>query len=269
MGKVIWWLIAILGVGLFGLIIYKALPSRNPEPIVRSPPPAIARSPVPVEPEMRHPIAPIQQDKPLPALDVSDATLENALVELLSDNALLNLFQLRDIVRRIVATIDNLPRSKVALHLMPVKPAPGGFRVTGKNGDFAIAPDNAERYAVYLRLANAMDAKKLVALYTHFYPLFQQAYRELGYPKGYFNDRLIEVIDDLLATPDVRAPVPLKQPKVLYLFADPELEALSAGQKLLIRTGSESGALIKTKLRDLRSELTHQRPAGSSTPVLR
>ncbi len=186
--------------------------------------------------------------------------MKNALGELSLDKALIDLFQLHDFVRRIVATVDNLPREKLALRLMPVKPAGGKFLVAGKDEGLAIGADNAARYAPYLRLAGAIDTGKLVALYIHFYPLFQQAYQELGYPKGYFNDRLVDVIDDLLAAPEVKAPVKLVRPKVFYLFADPALEARSAGQKILMRVGSENAALIKAKLRDICRELTRQVP---------
>jgi hypothetical protein len=113
-----------------------------------------------------------------------------------------------------------------------------------------------------VKLAQAVDAKQLVALYVYFYPLFQQAYEELGYPKKYFNDRLVEAIDDFLAAPEVSGPVKLVRPKVMYEFADPALEALSAGQKILIRMGPENAALIKTKLRDLRRELGVEGPAA-------
>ena len=58
-----------------------------------------------------------------------------------------------------------------------------------------------------VRALESIDSAKLVALYVRFYPLFQQAYAELGYPSRYFNDRLFEVIDHLLATPDVRGPI--------------------------------------------------------------
>ena len=78
-----------------------------------------------------------------------------------------------------------------------------------------------------------------MATYVQLYPLFQAAYQELGYPNGYFNDRLIQAIDDMLAAPDVAAPK-LAQPKVLYEFADPALENLSAGQKILVRMGPEN-----------------------------
>jgi hypothetical protein len=101
-----------------------------------------------------------------------------------------------------------------------------------------------------------VDVKKLVAVYVHFYPLFQQAYKDLGYPTGYFNDRLVEVIDHLLDAPDVQGPVKLIRPSVMYRFADPELEALSAGQKNMVRMGSENSARIKAKLKEIRRWLT-------------
>jgi hypothetical protein len=45
---------------------------------------------------------------------------------------------------------------------------------------------------------------------------------------------------------------------VFYEYADPSLEQLSAGQKLLIRMGSENAAALKLKLRELRREVAKQ-----------
>ncbi|HQU43635.1 MAG TPA: DUF3014 domain-containing protein, partial [Pirellulales bacterium] len=42
----------------------------------------------------------------------------------------------------------------------------------------------------------------------------------------YFNDRLVSVIDHLLAAPEPAGPVALVQPKIIYKFADPQLESL-------------------------------------------
>src|SRR6185369_8627545 len=85
----------------------------------------------------------------------------------------------------------------------------------------------------------------------------------------YFNDRLVEVIDHLLQTPDVRGPIPLKQGKVFYEYADPALEARSAGQKLLLRMGPQNEAVIKGKLKELRVYVTTSQdpPAGASAPA--
>jgi len=55
----------------------------------------------------------------------------------------------------------------------------------------------------------------------------------------------MEAIDDLLATPELDAPVKLLRPRVLYEFADPDLETRSAGQKILLRMGPENAARVK------------------------
>jgi hypothetical protein len=52
-----------------------------------------------------------------------------------------------------------------------------------------------ERYAAYVKAAESIDTQRLVGFYVRLYPPFQQAHVEPGYPRGYFNDRLIAVID--------------------------------------------------------------------------
>ena len=161
------------------------------------------------------------------------------------------------LVRRFVATIDNLPRKTAAVRLMPVKPVPGTFVVSGNEKGIEIGAGNALRYRPYVLAMEAVEAKRLVAAYVRLYPLFQTAYQELGYPNGYFNDRLVHAIDDLLAAPDIAAPR-LVQPKVLYEFADADLEQRSAGQKMMLRMGTGNAARVKDKLRAIRRELTGQ-----------
>jgi len=43
---------------------------------------------------------------------------------------------------------------------------------------------------------------------------------------------------------------------VLYEFADPKLESLSAGQKLLLRVGKANRDKLKSKLQELRQAVT-------------
>jgi len=96
------------------------------------------------------------------------------------------------------------------------------------------------------------DLEFITETYRRFYPLFQESYRRLGYPVGYFNDRVVEVIDHLLVTPEPKDPIRLVRPHVLYEFADANLEALSSGQKLLLRVGVEHAAEIKRVLKEFR-----------------
>lgn len=263
MQRLVWWLIAISGAGLFALIAWNATREiAAPEPPAVAPPALPAKTPpVPtpsVAPEVRHPVPDALPEKPLPALDTSDSTMKNALAELSAGNGLIEILVLEGFVRRAVATIDSLTSPKIATRIVPVRRVPGAFAVSGGDGRHAIAPANAARYARYVQLAEAIDSKKLVAFYFHYYPLFQQAYHELGYPKGHFNDRLVAVIDHLLDAPEIKAPVALVRPKVFYLYSDPELEARSAGQKILMRMGAENAERIKAKLRDIRAEITEK-----------
>ena len=119
----------------------------------------------------------------------------------------------------------------------------------------SISARNAERYAPYVALVEALDARACVELYVRFYPLFQKSYNELGDPRGYFNDRVVAAIDDMLAAPEPQEPIALARPKVLYEFADPALESLSAGRKILARVGTANAAKVKAKLREIRAEL--------------
>ncbi|MDQ2963046.1 MAG: DUF3014 domain-containing protein [Pseudomonadota bacterium] len=210
------------------------------------------------EPRIEHPIeaAGTPAAAPLPVLAESDPSLQEALGSLFGSASFDLLFHPQDIVRHFVAAIDNLPRKTLAQRVMPIKPVTGAFRTTGPEGSTVVGPENAARYTPYVRALEAVDSAKLVALYVRFYPLFQQAYAELGYPSRYFNDRVFDVIDHLLATPDVRGPIALVQPKVMYEYADPALQDLSAGQKMLVRMGPENEAKVKAKLRELKKALT-------------
>jgi hypothetical protein len=102
--------------------------------------------------------------------------------------------------------------------------------------------------------------QRLAAVYFRFYPLFQKVYQDLGYPNGYFNDRLVQVIDVLLATPQMLGPIDLTRPNVMYIFADPSLESRPAGQKILIRMGPDNASIVKSKLAELRAIITAAPP---------
>jgi hypothetical protein len=260
MKKPVAWTLAIAAAVAIAAVLYYQSRERALEPQpVPAPPVAVVPAPQPsAEPQIRYPIE--TEDKPLPPLNESDDAVRDALAGLLGDRSLLDLLNLREFVRRVVATVDNLPRKKLAPRLMPVKPAPGQFVITGKDETLVLSPENYARYAPFVRLLEAVDAKKLVALYARLYPLFQQAYWDLGYPQAYFNDRLVEVIDSLLDAPEVQGPIRLVRPKIYYRFADPELEALPAGQKILIRIGPANAAKAKAKLREIRSELVSKAP---------
>lgn len=255
----------LLGLGAGG--VYWALNRSAESPAVATTAavPAPSAAPAP-PPPIRHPIeqAPAavaaEPAPPLPALGDSDALLFEALAALLADDAWRNLVAGDFLIQRFVATVDNLPRRKLAPHLLPVKPASGTLVVEGTPETATLSAANAARYDGYIRVLQSVDAQRLVALYVRLYPLFQQAYRELGGPDAYFNDRLVEVIDHLLAAPRVEPPIALVRPKVFWEFADPALEQSSAGEKLMLRLGPAHAASVRAKLAEVRALLVAQAP---------
>ncbi len=221
-----------------------------------APPPQSARPAVPPaskaeqEPGIRHPIETAEPEAPLPPLTDSDAATREWGSALIGGKVFDALVQPKELVRRIVATVDNLPRRVVPTRIMAHKPVPGTF---------GPGAGNEARYAPYVRALESLDARALVERYRKAYPLFQQAYADLGFPNRYFNDRLVEAIDDMLAAPELASPPELVQPKVFHQYADPALESRSAGQKIMMRMGAANAAKVKTKLKEIQQELAASR----------
>jgi len=238
----------------------------QPEPpaTTRVPPPTTVAPPA--KPVIEHPVAPLAEEleaaapvldleKPLPKLQESDIPMAEILARLFADQKLDRFFILEHFIERFVVMVDNLPRSQLPKTHRPIRQTPGTFLARGERDQLTIDPANYQRYTPLVNMLAALDTKQTVAVYKRLYPLFQEAYENLGYPDAYFNDRLIEIIDHLLTAPQVVDPVYLIQPKALYLFADPDMEELSAGRKILIRCGPENAIRIKSILRDYRKEL--------------
>lgn len=192
--------------------------------------------------------------------EAHEGAFENAVASLVGERFKRH-FHSNGLVQRFVATVDNLALESLPVSMMPVKPVPGWTATTGQGESLALSAVNYRRYRPYIELLDAVPTQSLVHAYVRFYPLLQEQYEKLGYPGRYFNDRVVEVIDLMLRTPRPDGPVKLVQTGVLYQFDDPELEALPAGQKILLRMGPENAARVKAKLRELRGRLTAMAPA--------
>ncbi len=206
----------------------------------------------------------------LPALDESDLVFARWLEALFGREGMA-LLRIQDLARHVVATVDNLGREHAPTRLWPVHPAAGRFSTVEHNGRSLIDPDNQLRYAPLVILLESAEPARVVALYHDAYPLLQQAYAELGYPGQSFHARLLVVIDMLLATPEatdqtevlpvaVQGGAALSQSWRFHRFADPMLEQLSAGQKLLLRMGPVNQRRLKLVLQRLRAALLAPAP---------
>jgi hypothetical protein len=202
------------------------------EPVIAAPAPAepaAALGPRHPMPDASPGVSSSGELVPLPPLDDSDAYF---LIEIgTAFGPAIESLLVRDaVIDRLVTTVDNLP--------------------------VVLGINSYARYDALVAQIYYADLDAVYDTYQRFYPLFQKSYERLGYPDAYFNDRLVEVIDHLVTTPMPEGPIVLTRPNVLYEFADPDLEALSSGQKLLLRMGPDNSATLKRILGKFRSRLT-------------
>jgi hypothetical protein len=239
-------------------------PTRVAKPAESAPPAPVDTSPP--KPSVAHPVPAGGAHHPLPPVDQSDAFLDGLLRELVGRKGVASFLNLDGFARRLVATVNNLDSDDASTALWPVRETPGRFETEGRDDRRVISARNAARYAPFVSFVEAVDAKKAVATYVSIYPLLQRAYEDLGAPTPYFNDRVVAVIDDLLATPDVAEPVRVKHIDVdgaspppggarLYIYDDPSLERRTAGQKILMRVGPDNARRLEAKLREIRALL--------------
>lgn len=267
-GKIVAAVVVVVVVALAAWWYFTRLPSvdfsrQGPAP---SAPAKASTAPPPIE----HPIGEAQTvpapatstAPPLPLLEASDDPMTNALTNLPGAKGLAKLLLSRGLVPHVVATVDALPRHSIGASVLPIRTPTGAFAVDKTATGATIAAGNYARYAPYMKIVQAVDSRTLVTWYVHWYPLFQQAYRQLGYPQGYFNDRLLTAIDNMLAAPNVgELPALVATADGHYAFADPTWEALSVGQKLMIRVGPTNERELKAKLRSIRALLLGKAPA--------
>ena len=115
----------------------------------------------------------------LPPLSDSDAWFKLALSDVFGD-AVEDLLVESGAIERIVATIDNLPRAKIADRLRPAQPVDGNFTVAGDGETLVLDSANYARYDDYVNTFLAADVEQVVSAYRRFYPLMQAAYVRLG-----------------------------------------------------------------------------------------
>jgi len=249
---------------LFGGAAWWSL-TKTPEPVDELPPPQIT----PVQPAAEQPqpapeetvvisetgVEPEVVPEPLPELAESDAEVTQDLADIASTARLADYLLGDQVISRAVASIDSLTSRQVPVHINPVRPAEDKFIVETEGDKTILGEQNFDRYDDYVALLQDMDTGQLVAFYRHYYPLFQQAWEQNG-GQGSFDDRLVAVIDNLLAAPDPAGPIYLVKPEAVYLYEDPQLEAMTAGQKILVRMGSANAAVVKEKLAAIKAALT-------------
>jgi hypothetical protein len=200
--------------------------------------------------------------EPLPALNNSHDSLLDSLKSLGSEG-LFSLLVTEELIRKFVLAVNNIQEGKVVYEYRPVISPQSPFVVESFNvmvdgnevTQERVDNKNFARYEPYVHALALLDTDAAINIYKRYYPLLEEAFRELGLKKKNFHSVMIGAIDNLLAAPEVHGDLLLLRPKVFYQYADPALEKLPQTHKLMIRMGPENSRSVKASLRQLRAKL--------------
>jgi len=187
----------------------------------------------------------------LPSLKESDDWFRKRIKDFGSYPKLAEWLKVNDLIRRITAAVDNIADGQSPRpHLKFLAPSKG-FAVVKKQEKLYLNPQSYRRYDLVAEAFASLDAHETVRVFREIKPLFQEAYRELGYPNEDFQNTLIRAIRELLGTPIVEGDIVLELGVVTYQMADEDLEDLSDAQKHLLRMGPQNVRKIQSKLREM------------------
>jgi len=250
--RVVGIVIAVLACVAIGLGVYfyiqpakEAIPVKMP--IVKEAPPPPPEKAIQEEEKKISPVV-------LPKLEQSDDLVREKARDLSSNPKLADWLNIKNIVRRIAAAVDSIAEGnspRVPLNFLNPKK---GLTVKKKGERLYVNPKSYTRYNLVADIFESLNAEGAVRVFKELKPLFQEAYRELGYPDRDFQDTLIRAIKELLRTPVVEGDILLEEKAIspsMISMADEKLEDLSDAQKHLIRMGPKNTAKIQGKLREI------------------
>ncbi len=236
-------LLTVTGVFIVALIgAYLYLRRAPPEPPASTAKPAITR--------------PAQQTERgdqivLPPLDETDQLIRD-LVGRLSSHPMVAAWLTTDgLILNFVMVTTAVANGQIRnAELKAVGPIPR-FSIKESRDNLYIDPASYRRYDRHAAAIAALDARGAARLYTTVKPRIGEAYRRLGSPSDDFDPVMERAIVELLRTPVLEGEVELEPKGIVYGFADPKLEGLTAAQKQLLRMGPQNVRIIQGKLREI------------------
>lgn len=249
------WAITVAAMAVVVLLLWLFWPA---QPGPEAPPGPVVEAPEPT-PESPPVTTPEVEPLELPPLAASDVFVRELVEGLAEHPQLARLLAGEELVRRFVATVDNVARgTSPRPHLRNLAPE-GSFTVreTSAAEPIVIDPANFRRYDPLASAFTAVDAADAAELYRQLEPLMDDAYRQLGYPDADFDVTLRQAIAQLLEVPVLEGPIEVRPGDGnTWAYADPRLEGLTPPQKTLLRTGPDNVRRIQGQLRAIRDELS-------------
>lgn len=184
----------------------------------------------------------------IPPLDESDSVVADLVKKLSSHPLVTSWLTTNGLIRHFAVVVANVADGQAPTALLRTIRPTGPFRVIDRKEVFI----DTRSYARYTPLADAvasLDPQACARLYATLKPRLEEAHREAGERNTTFDQTLERAIVMILKTPVPSGPVALEPHGIVYIYADPKIEAMPPAQRQLIRMGPENARTIQTKLR--------------------
>ena len=192
----------------------------------------------------------------LPLLGDSDQLIRDGVVSLTRNENINAWLAPNELVRKFVAVVDNIARGQIAKGPMRFLAPEGSFLANPVDDEiYVLDPASFRRYDLFVEVIASIDARRAAEFYKLLRPLFQEAYKELGYGNADFDDVIFNAMGRLLETPVIEDVVRLKRPVVMFEYEDINLENLSPAQKQMIRMGPRNTRIMQAKIARVAIEL--------------
>jgi hypothetical protein len=212
-----------------------------------TPAPAAVRSEAPARPA--RPLGGEAEPIALPPLNETDALVRELVNKVSSHPRMAAWLATDDLIRDFTIGVANVAQGESATRQLTVLRPSSTFQVIQRGNDLAIDPRSYKRYDGLAAAAASIDPAGVARVYATLKPRIEEAARELG--DASFDRTLERAIVQLLQTPVVDDPILVQTKGIGYSFADPKLEALTSGQKHLLRTGPRNVRMVKESLRNI------------------
>lgn len=186
----------------------------------------------------------------LPPLDETDPLVRELVQQVTTHPRIAAWLTTHGLIRNFAVVVSNVAEGKTPARQLQVLRPSAAFHVVDRGSGLYVDPRSYERYDGLAAAALSIDPAGAARLYATLKPRIEEAARDLGEPDGSFDRVLERAIVRLLETPTVEDPVRVRpQGATGYGFAAPELEALPAAQKQLLRMGPWNVRTIQSALR--------------------
>ena len=254
-------IVATLGVAALGWFLSPTSEVEEPPVAIIEPVPIVPVVPevvevIDVEPEPVAPeeITPVIVEPPITA-DTADEEARRVVDNLNAGKPAAQFVAGDYVVERAVALADHLRRGEVPYTLIPVSRPKQPFKILDDGLRVTIHPDSFERYDPFAQWIDGIDAEALVATYRKFSTVAAGALSAMGVTDVSINEVALAAVTEVISVPNVDLSAELMKQEANWVYVDPELEAMPALHKQIVRMGPINMELVQSKAREIRGAL--------------